>query len=211
MMRLRLSFRLRTLFVLVTLAALALAGYSRYRHLPLLAAQEHYAALRAGYIAVRIQKPDTPEWNAHWREYAKWLKPLSMDRQSIEAALPEWQESLRHAQLRDHYLNVLHRPWLILWPSPRPWSLPPLPTDDTQLAAWWEAQLAQHVKDNMLDGPWGTSYNSAMLNRQCDILNGARGFEGAPTFNTFLRLYNIMPMDGQPLSAMAPFDVRRDA
>jgi hypothetical protein len=199
MKRLRLSYGLRTLFVFVTLLSLALAGYSRYRQLPLLAAQEHYAALRAGYSAVRIQKPATHEWNAYWRQYAKWQTPLSMDRQSIEAAWPEWQKSLRQAQLRDHHLNTLRRPWLILWLAPRPRPLSPLPTDDTQLAAWWEAQLAQHVKDNMLDGAWGTSYNTAMLNRQCDILNGARGFEGAPTFNTFLRLYNIMPLDGQAL------------
>jgi hypothetical protein len=199
MARLRLSFRLRTIFVLVTLLAIAFTGYSRYRQLPLLAAQEHYAALRAGYLAVRIQKPNTPEWNAYWREYASWVTPLAMDRQSIEAALPDWQKSLRHAQLRDRYLKAQQRPWLVFWPLPKPPRLPQLPADDAQLAAWWEAQLAQHVKDNMLDGPWGTSYNTAMLNRQCDILKGAYGIEGAPDFNTFLRLYNIMPLDGQPV------------
>jgi len=196
MPHLRFSFRLRTLFVLVTILSLALAIWSRYRQLRLLAANEHYAALQSGYSAVRLQKPDTNEWNSYWKQHWKWLSPLQMDRKAIEAALPLWQSSLRHAQLRDHYLAATRRPWLLLWlPNEAP--PPRLPTDDRLLAEWWETQFGQHVRDNMLSEAWGTSANTSMLNRQCDILNGV-DYSSDLHFNAFLRLREIMPVDDGP-------------
>lgn len=128
MMRLRFTFRLRTLLVLVTLLSLLLGAWAAYRNVRLLAAQHHYSALAAGYRAVRIQKPESDEWNSLWRRNWKWPSPLRMDREAIEAALPLWRSSVRHAQLRDHYLRVIQRPWLLLRPCPpnrRPQSCQP--------------------------------------------------------------------------------------
>lgn len=88
----------------------------------------------------------------------------------------------------------------MFWPLlPRQNHLLSLPADDQQLADWWEANFAQHVKNHGLDCAWG-SYDSERRNvdeRQLEILNGV-DYSSDLHFNAFLRLREIMPVDDGP-------------
>jgi hypothetical protein len=188
--RVRLSFGLRTLLIFVALLSLPLGIWSIQRECRFRAARHHYAALKAGYSAVRIQKPDSDEWNQHWRTYAKWPSPLRMDRAAIESALPLWRRSVRQAQLREHYLEAAHRPWMMFCPFPAEFPILEPPNEDRLLAEWWQSQFAEHVKNHGLNESWGTSVNAPMIERQCTIMNGAPG-----CFNDFFQLREIMPVE----------------
>jgi len=99
--------------------------------------------LAAGYTAVAAQ--GTNGYPAR----------LRIDRGSIERAFPHWEQSIKHAQLRDHYLDVRERPWKMFFAAPNRFQLAPLPNDDQQLSTWWNSQIAPHVAANGLE-PWGS-------------------------------------------------------
>lgn len=134
----RWQFRLRTLLTLVTLIAVGLSVWTRYRRLRILAREHHNSTMAAGYTAVRAQGVNGNPVR------------LRIDRGSIERALPHWEQSIKHAQLRDHYLDVCERPWKMFLAASNVSRLAPLPNDDQQLPTWSNSQIAPHVAANGL-------------------------------------------------------------
>jgi hypothetical protein len=190
-------FRLRTLFVLIGIAALGLSVRHWYRRIQILPQQHHFSSLEAGYTAVRIQFPDAKNWSTGW---TLWQHP--MDRQAMEQALPYWEESIRHAQLADHYMQVSERPWIVLCAAPEDDPLPPLPDDDQELWLWWDAHLSAHVQYTGLNCRWGSYWDSPVNDRNLAFLNIDSG-----AFNQFLRLHDIWP-GAEPSHAPEPAAAR---
>ena len=187
----RWQFRLRTLFLLITIVALGLSAWTWHRQVQILAQEHHYASLAAGYTAASIQKPNDKQWIVGWRTLWEWPSSLQMERGAMEQAFPYWEESVRHAKLRDHYLKVRERPWMMLCPAADTVQLAPPPNNDQQLSDWWDAQISPHIAASNLNRAWG-SYppDSSVADREIAILNIAPA-----SFNRFLHLRDIMPVE----------------
>ena len=169
------SFSLRSLLIVVAIAALCLGYWRRSQDLRNEAAQYHLEALRSGYLAVRAQKPQSAAWDQEWRTTWKWPSPLAMDRTSVSNAMPLWQQSIESVRNSQYCLYTSSRPWLF-WSTPICKSrLPPLPSDDEDLGLWWEAEIAPHVATLGLNHAYGWSLgpDHSHLIRDCVFQNGA--------------------------------------
>jgi hypothetical protein len=175
MSKLRLSFSLRSLLIVVGIAAVFLGYWRRSQELRNLAAQYHVEAVRNGYVAVRGQKPQSAAWERGWRQTWTWPSPLAMDRTSVSNTVPLWQQSIDNARKSEYCLYASTRPWLF-WSSPVAESrLPPLPSDDDDLVLWWATAIGPHVEALGLNQAfgWSSSPDHSHLERDCVFQNGA--------------------------------------
>jgi hypothetical protein len=162
--------------IAVGIVALCLGYWRRSQELRNQAAEYHLQSLRSGYLAVRVQKPQSAPWEADWRKSWKWPSPLAMDRASVSNAVPLWQESIENARKSQYCLHASSRPWLF-WSSPLAQSrLPPLPADDDDLGLWWDAEIRPHVDRLGLNQAYGYSSGPDHLHLERDlaIQNGAQ-------------------------------------
>ena len=161
----------RVLYSICVFATVFACLNARHKHNRYLAARNHYDTVRYGYLAVRAQRPADREWDVSWRDSWKWPSDLKMDRQSVWAALPLWEQSIRHAQLRDHYSNISSNPLLMFLSPPAQSKLLGMPLEDANIATWWAEKISPHVAYNGLSESWGTSNNTEMLERQCRFMD----------------------------------------
>ncbi len=175
MSKLRRSFSLRSLLIVVALVALYLGYWRRSQDLRNQAAEYHLEALKSGYLAVRMQKPQSVDWEHGWRNRWIWPSPLAMDRNSVLNALPLWQQSIESDRKSQICLYASNRPWLF-WSSPVTTSqLKPLPTDDDEIGSWWDTEIATHVETLGLNQAYafGVGSNPSHVVRDCVFQNGA--------------------------------------
>ena len=157
-------YRLRTLLIVVALLAVSLSIWRRIQDCKRLAHEHHYSSLRAGYTAIKMQAS-------------------SFDRATMTTAYPYWEDSIRHSQLADHYIEVTKKPWIMFLPPPTVSTPPQLPAEDAALRAWWEKHVAKHVTYNGLDRHWGSYFDAAVSDRNLALFNAH-----PDSFNRFLAL-----------------------
>lgn len=180
-------YKLRTLLIVIGLLAVGLSVWRRIHECRRFAQEHHYASLQAGYTALQVQRL------AHEHRYSELgihytaIKGhgASFDRATMAAGYPYWEDSIRHSQLADHYVQVAKKPWIAALPPPTISSLPPLPAEDADLRAWWDKYVAHHVVYNGLDCNWGSYFDDAVSNRNLALLN-----IHPDSFNRFLALTN---------------------
>ena len=181
-------YRLRTLLIVISLLAVSLSVWRRIHECRRLAQEHHYSSLSAGYTAIRMQGL------AHEHRYSELrgdytvikVEGSSFDRATMTTVYPYWEDSIRHSQLADHYLQVTKKPWIAIFPPPTVSSPPPLPAEDAALRDWWEKYVANHVAYNGLDCNWGSYFDDAVSDRNVALLNIYPG----SSFNRFLALTN---------------------
>jgi hypothetical protein len=192
-------YRLRTLLIVIALLAVSLSIWRRIQDCKGLAQEHHYASLRAGYTAINMQ-------GLIYERVGAYTSPKtqgsSFDRATMTTVYPYWDDSIRHSQLADHYIQVTKKPWIAILPPPTVRSPPPLPADDADLLAWWEKHVANHVAYNGLDCSWGSYWDNAVNDRNLALLNARLG-----SFNRFLALtHPELFEDGDYLRPKPPAD-----
>jgi hypothetical protein len=170
-------YRLRTLLIVIAILAVGLSVWRRIHECRRLAHEYHYSSLRAGYTALKVQGLAYEHRVSELRGQYTVIKEQrsSFDRATMTAAYPYWEDSIRHSQLADHYLQVTKKPWIALLPSPTVSSPPPLPAEDADLLAWWEKHVANHVTYNGLDCNWGSYLDDDVGNHNVALLNIYQG------------------------------------
>jgi hypothetical protein len=179
-------YRLRTLLIAITLLAVSLSVWRRIHDCRRFAHEHHYASLRAGYTAIKMQGLALEHHASLRGDYtAIKVQGSSFDRATMTTVYPYWEDSIRHSQLADHYMQVTKKPWIIFLPPPTVSSPPPLPAEDAALRAWWEKYVANYVAYNGLDCNWGSYFDEAVSDRNIALLN-----VHPDSFNRFLALTN---------------------
>lgn len=141
--RLRVRFRLWTLFVLLTVTAVGCALWGRAVRFRERARQHHRAALHAGYAAAEIQKETNPD--LAWSAIKHDEPPLKWDLSSVQLAAPLWRQAMYHAQLRKKYFDAAHAPWRTVAAD----DLPPgveIPTAEELVNYTWHIELQAFLK-----------------------------------------------------------------
>ncbi len=133
---------LLSLFLLMAALALVFGLDARSKHLRSLAAKHHYESLAAGYSAAAIQKPMDIEWE--W----KYPTPVKWDRETVQAAIPHWQRSTYHANVRDIYLARARQPWWPVGALPDQPEICILPDGNDQIEPWWKERFGGYTDAN---------------------------------------------------------------
>jgi hypothetical protein len=165
------TFRLRTILIATAMIAIGLGLWTMRRDAKRLAAKHHYAAMNAGYRAVRVHAPNDPSWIAQWRTTHSLPPGLRNDLDSINAAAPLWRKSIHHRFLSDYYLQVANRPWYMLFPEPEP-PLLSVPRETERTEIWWSQTIDPYITNNGLNHPYGYGERT-VLEHHAYIQNGA--------------------------------------
>jgi hypothetical protein len=183
------------MLIVFGLVALAFGYWRRSVELRNQAAFYHAEALRTGYLAVRKQRPTSPEWEADWRRNWVWPSALAMDRTSIRNALPMWQQSLENERQCDLCLHSVYVPsFLWSWALPHD-ELPPLPADDGQLVRWWQVELGAHVQKLGLDQAYGYSLGQSRTHLQRSVWIHNIAADGVRAKLSWEKIRQIMPVE----------------
>lgn len=105
--------------------ALCLGSLQRSQYLHNQAALYHLEALKSGYLAVRVQRPQDAFWEQGWRKTWTWPSPLALDRTTVSKAWPLWQQSIENARKSQICFDASRMPWRFWTSSSAEFALQP--------------------------------------------------------------------------------------
>ena len=167
------SFRLRTLFFIITAFAVCFTAYLKMKNVPILAHDHYCNSLDAAYRAVAIHIRDSvaERDNLACRcEYDKWISLVVRDRERLEQTRELWEDSINSNAKKDHYWRVHKEPWRLLTSEPKTVSLPSLPVRDSELQNWWDTNLRLYIETNQLHNDVNASLT---VGHNSDVCNTA--------------------------------------
>ena len=201
------KFRLRSLLLVVALISLLLAIHLRRMRVKDLIAENHYSAMRSGYLAVELQRPKgDSKWLANFRlqnyssefQYEHWREGLKMDRESLAKSRPLWESAINHIQRRDYYRKLYAAPWRLFAKLPSECRLPELPDSNlpdsnAELKIWWSGNIEKFARENEFNVPFAAGYRSVEVNEfNCEMLNYASSRRGKTCVTRLFALREIV-------------------
>jgi len=149
------SYRLRTLFVLITAAGLVLGFYIhavRCGHRSYLKYCDSIDfAFRA--IAIHTQESAAKGTNLSSKmsySYEEWSPTLSMDRATLHKTVQLWEDSINSTSEKEYHWSLRHCPWVFATTEPKKFELPQLPDQSDDLQLWWNENIKSYIESNFL-------------------------------------------------------------